>query len=311
MFIDVRDLEKSYHKDKKVVDSISFSIGEGEIFGLLGPNGAGKSTTISMLATITKQDAGEIFIDGISAAQYPSRIKKLIGLVPQDIALYANMTARENLRFWGRMYGIRGRELKERVNDVLEIVGLRDRGDEQIGKYSGGMKRRINIGAALLHKPKFLIMDEPTVGIDPQSRNHILETVKRLSDSGMTILYTSHYMEEVEFLCDRIAIMDQGKVIAMGTKQELKDAIGNLGTIELKYQGETQGLEENLMQLENIHGVYISGDTVRITTSKGNEILMNVIAVMNQNGTQISSLDVSEANLESVFLKLTGKSLRD
>ncbi|MED3353208.1 ABC transporter ATP-binding protein, partial [Bacillus thuringiensis] len=206
----------------------------GETFGLLGPNGAGKSTTISMICGLIPYDSGDIKVGGKSVKEYPLEAKKKIGIVPQDIALYPTLSAKENLVFWGKMYGLNGKVAKERAEEVLAYVGLQDREKDKIETFSGGMKRRINIGAALMHEPELLIMDEPTVGIDPQSRNHILETVKKLNEKGMTVIYTSHYMEEVEYLCERIAIVDHGKVIALGTKRELCNRLADGFIVKLQ-----------------------------------------------------------------------------
>ncbi len=211
-------ITKSFGK-KEIIKNVSFEVKKGETFGLLGPNGAGKSTTISMICGLISYDSGDIKVGGKSVKEYPLEAKKKIGIVPQDIALYPTLSAKENLVFWGKMYGLNGKIAKERAEEVLAYVGLQDRGKDKIETFSGGMKRRINIGATLMHEPELLIMDEPTVGIDPQSRNHILETVKKLNEKGMTVIYTSHYMEEVEYLCERIAIVDHGKVIALGTKK--------------------------------------------------------------------------------------------
>lgn len=219
---------KKVYGNKEVVKGINFSVEAGEIFGFLGPNGAGKSTTISMISTLNSPTGGTITINGMNVSEHSKEVRKLIGLVPQDIALYQDLSAMDNLKFWGRMYGLRGKFLRERIEEILDIVGLKDRANEDVKNYSGGMKRRINIGAALLHKPKILIMDEPTVGIDPQSRNHILDTVLKLNEEGMTVIYTSHYMEEVEYICKSLAIIDHGKVIAIGSKDEIKE-IGKEG----------------------------------------------------------------------------------
>ncbi|MCG2821758.1 MAG: ATP-binding cassette domain-containing protein, partial [Candidatus Atribacteria bacterium] len=219
--VEVKKLTKIYDA-RKAVDGISFEIKKGEVFGLLGPNGAGKTTTISMLSCLISPTSGDAHIEEKSIIKEPIEVKKRIGVVPQDIALYPTLSAKENLFFWGEMYGLSGRRLKEKVDEVLQVVGLTERSKDRINKYSGGMKRRINIAVGLLPSPKLLILDEPTVGVDPQSRTNILETLKGLNKNGLTILYTSHYMEEVEFLCDRIAIMDLGKIIAQGTQNELR-----------------------------------------------------------------------------------------
>ncbi|HNZ83517.1 MAG TPA: ABC transporter ATP-binding protein, partial [Sedimentibacter sp.] len=209
----------------RAVDGISFEVERGEVFGLLGPNGAGKSTTISIISTLLPPTKGEILFEGESIFKNSKNLRQKLGIVPQDVALYPTLTGYENLRFWGNLYGLKGADLKKRINEVAEIIGLNGRLKDKVDKYSGGMKRRLNIGAALLHEPELLIMDEPTVGIDPQSRSHILDTVLKLNAQGMTIIYTTHYMEEAEELCSRICIMDEGKIIASGTKQELVELV--------------------------------------------------------------------------------------
>ena len=238
----VRDLRKSFG-DFEAVKGVSFAVEKGESFGLLGPNGAGKSTTINMITGLYPPTSGSIQIKEIDVVKNPKQAQKWIGVVPQEIALYQSMSARENLKFWGRMYGLSGNQLDHNVDEVLEIIGLTDRAKDKIDTFSGGMKRRVNIGAAILHHPEMLIMDEPTVGIDPQSRNHILETVKELNNKGMTIIYTSHYMEEVEYLCERIGIVDHGQLIASGTISELRESIGDRSRINLTIEKETANLE--------------------------------------------------------------------
>src|SRR6266498_4615060 len=230
--IEVQNLKKSFG-DFHAVQGASFETYAGEILSLLGPNGAGKSTTISMLSGLLAPNGGDACIMGHSVVREPEAAKKSLGVVPQDIALYPDLSARENLVFWGKMYGLRGAELKSSVDEVLEVIGLTDRQKDHVGKFSGGMKRRVNIGAALLHKPDVVIMDEPTVGIDPQSRRHILDNVKELNQKGMTVLYTTHYMEEAAELSHHIAIMDKGKVIAYGTHDELIKMVGEQTRIDL------------------------------------------------------------------------------
>lgn len=227
------DVVKRY-ENKLTVDHVNVTIQAGEIFGLLGPNGAGKSTTISMICGLLKIDSGDIVIDGLSVSSYALEVKKKIGLVPQDLALYNTMTANENVTFFGRLYGLRGKLLKERVAEALAFTGLSDRAKEKPATFSGGMKRRLNIACAIMHHPKLIIMDEPTVGIDPQSRNHILESVKELNRLGSTVIYTSHYMEEVAAICDRVAIMDKGHIIACGTEKELRERVSQEEKIVVK-----------------------------------------------------------------------------
>lgn len=230
--IEVKELTKVY-EGRKAVDSINFEIKKSEVFGLLGPNGAGKTTTISMLSCLITPTSGDAHIEGKSIIKEPIEVKKRIGVVPQDIALYPTLSAKENLFFWGEMYGLSSKRLKEKVDEVLQVVGLSERSKDRINKYSGGMKRRINIAVGLLPSPKLLILDEPTVGVDPQSRTNILESLKKLNKDGLTILYTSHYMEEVEFLCDRVVVMDLGKIIARGTQNELRLLAGKMDSLKI------------------------------------------------------------------------------
>ncbi|MCX7709052.1 MAG: ABC transporter ATP-binding protein [Clostridia bacterium] len=309
-FLKIRDLSKAFGK-LQAVDHVSFEISEGEVFGLLGPNGAGKSTLISMMTTLLSPDSGSVEIGGFELAKQPMEIKKILGFVPQEIALYPTLTAKENLMFWGRMYGLSGALLKERVDEALDIAGLKDRAKQRIDSYSGGMKRRINIAAALLHHPKILIMDEPTVGIDPQSRNHILETVLKLNREGMTVIYTSHYMEEVEFLCSRIAIMDHGKVIALGSKEELRKMIGNKDTIQIESVNVGNKVTELINGLAGVDSVTHSGNTVKIISMDSDKILAKVISIFDAEKRKIHSINIEQSNLESVFLHLTGRALRD
>ncbi|MCM3763773.1 ABC transporter ATP-binding protein [Neobacillus niacini] len=306
----VDNLKKSFG-NREVVRGVTFSVNKGESFGLLGPNGAGKSTTISMICGLIESSSGDVTVGGVSINKNPMEVKRKIGVVPQDIALYPTISARENLYFWGRMYGLSRVEAKKRTEEVLEIVGLQDRAKEKIENYSGGMKRRINIGAALMHKPELLIMDEPTVGIDPQSRNHILETVKKLNQEGMTVIYTSHYMEEVEYLCERIAIVDQGLVIASGTKAELCNRLVGATSIQIKVNVSSPELIDTLGTIQNVQSVKADGELITIYTSDARQALGDAVALVVQSGLQVLSVDVQEPNLESVFLQLTGRTLRD
>ncbi|WP_066316194.1 ABC transporter ATP-binding protein [Bacillus sp. FJAT-29814] len=306
----VDNLKKSFG-NREVVRGVTFSVNKGESFGLLGPNGAGKSTTISMICGLVESSSGDVTVGGVSIKQNPMEVKRKIGVVPQDIALYPTISARENLYFWGRMYGLSRVEAKRRTEEVLEIVGLQDRAKEKIENYSGGMKRRINIGAALMHKPELLIMDEPTVGIDPQSRNHILETVKKLNQEGMTVIYTSHYMEEVEYLCERIAIVDQGLVIASGTKAELCNRLVGATSIQVKVNASSPELIDTLGTIQNLQSVKADGQLITIYASDARQALGDAVALVVQSGLHVLSVDVQEPNLESVFLQLTGRTLRD
>lgn len=308
--IEIKNVSKNYG-NLKAVDDVSLNINEGEIFGLLGPNGAGKSTLISMLCTLLPLDSGEVLVNNSSLRKSAVEIKKMLGLVPQEIALYPTLTAKENLMFWGRMYGIGGKLLRERVDEALEIAGLKDRAKEVIESYSGGMKRRINIAAALLHHPKIVIMDEPTVGIDPQSRNHILETVIKLNKEGMTVIYTSHYMEEVEFLCSRIAIMDHGKVIASGSKEDLQKLVGSNDTINISMNNMKTDVERELRKIEGVINLNISEGNLSIAVQSVDAVLAKVVSTLDEHKCKIQTIDIKQPNLESVFLHLTGRALRD
>lgn len=309
-FIEIKNLVKRY-KGNTAVDNINFHIEKGELFGLLGPNGAGKSTVISMLSGVLKPSSGNIYINGNDVVEKNMMVKKILGLVPQDIALYPTLSAKENLMFLGKMYGVPKVVLKSRVSEVLQIVGLEERKNEMIKNYSGGMKRRINIGAALLHNPEILIMDEPTVGIDPQSRNHILETVKKLNQEGMTIIYTSHYMEEVEYLCKQIGIMDKGKLIAFGNKDDIKKTVINKEKIEIKLSQITPVIGETIKELPSVEKLIIKDRDITIYSKGNGELLADIISITNKAKIKILSINIEEPNLESVFIHLTGKALRD
>jgi len=308
--VDVSGLVKRFD-ELVAVDDVSFEIQRGEVYGLLGPNGAGKTTTISMVSCLIEPTAGSITVDGHDAAREPGALKQTLGIVPQDVALYPTLTAAENLRFWGSMYGLSGSALDSAVTEALELAGLADRSKERIEKYSGGMKRRINIAAGILHKPKVLLMDEPTVGIDPQSRNHILETVKGLNASGMTVLYTSHYMEEVEYLCDRIAIMDHGRIIAEGTLNELRDVVGGMDVVAVKVSGVTPDVLERVRAIEGVERAEGTEDALEVLTRSSGSIMGRLVTTLESEGAHVTSVSVTEPDLESVFLHLTGKSLRD
>lgn len=308
--VEVRGLTKRFD-ELVAVNDVSFAIQEGEVYGLLGPNGAGKTTTISMVSCLIEPTSGAITVDGHDSAREPGALKAALGVVPQEVALYPTLTAAENLRFWGSMYGLRGDALKRAVADALELAGLADRAKERVEKYSGGMKRRINIAAGILHKPRVLLMDEPTVGIDPQSRNHILETVKDLNAAGMTVLYTSHYMEEVEYLCDRIAIMDHGAIIAEGTLNELRDVVGGMDVVAVKVAGATPEVLERVRAIEGVEGVESAEDALEVLTRSSGSIMGRLVSTLESEGAHVTSVSVTEPNLESVFLHLTGKSLRD
>lgn len=305
--IQVQNLSKSF-QSVKAVDNISFTIDKGEIFGLLGPNGAGKSTTLNMISTLLKSDHGSILIDGEEVKTNSNTYKQLIGVVPQEISLYEELSAYDNLLFWGDLYGISAKDLRQRIYNVLELIGLFDRKDDLIKTYSGGMKRRINIAASLLHNPKVLLMDEPTVGIDPQSRNHIFDVIETLNKQGMTIIYTTHYMEEVERLCNRIAIIDSGKIIAQGTQPELQELVEAKENVQLTFDflSEQQVIEIGTL----MPYAMIQKEHVLIIEATVKE-LSHIITACNDLNLIISDIQLKKVNLETIFLNLTGKQLRD
>jgi len=297
--------------DVRAVDGISFEIEHGEIFSLLGPNGAGKTTTISMIDCLLKPDKGDVYVMGYSVLTEPQMVKEHLGVVPQEVALYEDLSARENLEFWGRMEGLSGKVLKQRVDEVLALIGLTERQKERISKYSGGMKRRVNLGVALLHKPDLLIMDEPTVGIDPQSRRHILDGVKEFNREGMTILYTTHYMEEAQELSDHIAIMDQGKIIAMGTHSELVKIVGEKDRIDMKVNQMSEALLDQWREIDGVEKVTALDGTITALVDNSNRVLPRFFEVAAAMKVYITFVEIREPNLETVFLHLTGKALRD
>jgi ABC-2 type transport system ATP-binding protein len=310
--LEVKNLVKKFG-DLTAVNGISFDIQAGEVFSLLGPNGAGKTTIISMLSCLLVPTSGDALIDGHSVTRETMEVKRIIGVVPQEIALYEELSARENLNFWGQMYDLGRSELKTRVTEVLEQIGLADRAKDKIKTYSGGMKRRVNIGVGLLHKPLLLFMDEPTVGIDPQSRRSILDSVKDLNKAGMTVLYTTHYMEEAEELSHRVGIVDQGKMIAIGTQKELTQVVGENETLRL-HTGENvdvQPLMDALKELPQVIHVSASDNMVVLIVPEADDALPPVLGKADRLGYKIRSVDIQEPNLEAVFLKLTGKALRD
>jgi ABC-2 type transport system ATP-binding protein len=310
--LEVKHLVKKYG-DLTAVNGISFDVQKGEIFSLLGPNGAGKSTTISILSTLYAPTSGEVSIGEHSVIKEPMAVRNLIGVVPQELALYEDLTAHENLVFWGQMYGLSGKSLQTRVGEVLEQVGLSDRAGDRVKTYSGGMKRRANIGVGLLHRPELLFMDEPTVGIDPQSRRAILDSVKELNRQGMTVLYTTHYMEEAEELSDRVGILDHGVMIALGTQAELTSQVGENDTLVLHID-EGQNSEALAIAVRSIPGILradVTDHGVAVIASEAEEIMAPVITKANEMGVKVRSVDIREPNLEAVFLHLTGRALRD
>lgn len=297
--------------DRTVVDDVTFHIDRGETYGLIGPNGAGKTTTIDIVCGLLAPDAGHVEVAGVAMSTGASPAKAAIGLVPQDIALYPDLTARENLRFFGRLQGLRGTELTTRVDEVLELIGLTDRADDRVDEFSGGMKRRCNIGAGLLHRPMLLVLDEPTVGVDPQSRNAILESVQALGGEGLSVLYTTHYMEEAERLCDRIGIIDEGRLIAEGTQAELTSRIDEHTRMTVSASGALDGFAAACAELPGVVSADVLDGTIGLLVDDGARQLAPVVELAERHGTTIESIDLSEPDLEDVFLHLTGKALRD
>jgi len=308
--IEVLDLHRSFG-ETKAVQGVSFEVRQGEIFSLLGPNGAGKTTTISMLSCWLRPDQGDALVMGHSIREDQMGVKSALGVVPQEIALYEDLTARENLTFWGKMYGLRGGVLTARVEEVLDVIGLRERAKERVGKYSGGMKRRVNIGVALLHKPKVIYMDEPTVGIDPQSRRNILDSVVALKNQGMTVLYTTHYMEEAQELSDHIGIMDHGKLIASGTNNELVRLVGEQTRIDLTLNIPAENILTAWQNVEGVTRVSAENGLVSVLVKDSNDVLPRLFESATSRSARITSVDIREPNLEAVFLHLTGRALRD
>ena len=308
--VKIKELTKKFG-EFTAVDNIDLSIKEGEIYGLLGPNGAGKSTTINMICGLITTTKGTIEILGKNNKKNSNFTKRNIGVVPQDIAVYEDLTCMENVKFFASLYGIRGEELKKKAYEALDFVGLSDKAKSFPGSFSGGMKRRLNIACAIAHTPKLLIMDEPTVGIDPQSRNHILESVKKLNEKGCTIIYTSHYMEEVEQISTKISIIDHGKVIAEGTKEELKAIVTDKNTVEITVGQINLVKEEDLKKIKGVTEVEIEENKVRIDSIKEITNLDKIILYFTENGIPIKNVENKIPDLETVFLTLTGRKLRD
>jgi ABC-2 type transport system ATP-binding protein len=304
-----QDLKKSFG-DLEAVRGISLQVARGEVFGLLGPNGAGKTTTISMLTGLLEPTSGQVSVDGLDLESHTNEVKAKMGLVPQELALYMTLSARQNLMFFGRIYGLTGKELRQRVDEVLEMIGLTERANDPIKEYSGGMKRRVNIGAGLLHKPEVLFLDEPTVGVDPQSRNAIFESVEALNRAGMSVIYTTHYMEEAQRLCHRVAIVDEGKMIALDTPAALIRSLGGGVVIIGIAEGAPEEITDRIAQVPAVRSATRSDGELKIETQRLQDGLMGTLDITNQLDVRITSLEILEPNLESVFLNLTGKKLR-
>lgn len=308
--LECRDVRRRFG-EIQAVDGVSFRVEPGETYGLLGPNGAGKTTTISMIAGLLAPDGGEAIVVGQPMTTRSIKLRERIGYVPQDLAIYPDLSGRENLIFFARLYGMSSSDAKKRANEILETIGLSDRARDQTKKYSGGMKRRLNIGIGLLNRPKLLILDEPTVGVDPQSRNAILESVEQLSTAGMAVLYTTHYMEEAERLCDRVGIIDRGKLIAEGTRHELVSLVGERDRVTLSATGEVSKALQALRALPWVHSADVSAEGVELVVDDARTRLPAILQEAAGAGAAIKSVEVAEPDLEAVFLHLTGRALRD
>jgi ABC-2 type transport system ATP-binding protein len=315
--LEARNLVKKYG-DVVAVNEVNLAIQRGEILGLLGPNGAGKTTIISMVTGLLVPTSGSITVDGLDLQENANAVKAKLGLVPQELALYPTLSARDNLVFFGSIYGLGGKHLRERVDAMLMMVGLSERADEAIDTYSGGMKRRVNIAAGLLHQPELLLLDEPTVGVDPQSRNAIFECVEALNRAGMTVIYTTHYMEEAQRLCHRVAIIDEGRIVALDTPAALIRSLGG-GILVLGLEdpqsgpglGRVQAAVDRIGELPAVKSTIRDDGRLKIETHRFQEALMAILEITNELDVRITSMEKWEPNLESVFLHLTGKKLRD
>jgi ABC-2 type transport system ATP-binding protein len=306
--LEVRDLRKRYG-NHVALDGVSFTVAAGEVFGLLGPNGAGKTTLMSILAGLRELTSGEVRLNGERLTRARKDLRHLIGIVPQDLAIYNELTARENIRFFGQLYGVNGKALEQRINKVLAAVALADRADARAGTFSGGMKRRLNLGAALVHGPALLLLDEPTTGVDPQSRNHIFEEVRRLNTAGMTIIYTSHYMEEVQALCPRVGIIDHGRLIACDTLPTLLRQLP--GLVRLRVGALSESARRRIEQMPGLRPARADGRLIEVECEDVKKALLEMIPLLAEEGVELTGLETEEPNLERVFLHLTGRALRD
>jgi ABC-2 type transport system ATP-binding protein len=308
--LECEGLKKSYG-DRVAVDGVGFVIARGETYGLLGPNGAGKTTTISMICGLLTRDAGAVIVDGKPMDTNSVDAKAAIGYVPQDLAIYPDLTGRENLNFFGQLYAIPRSDLKRRVEEILEVIGLADRANDVTDDYSGGMKRRLNIGIGLLHRPRLLVLDEPTVGVDPQSRNAILSSVEELSSAGMAVLYTTHYMEEAERLCDRVGVIDEGRIRAEGTRRELVSLVGQRDRVSLTATGNLAAAAATAAGLDAVHEATRGEEGINLIVTNARALLPQILETATRAGATVSAVEVVEPDLEAVFLHLTGKALRD
>jgi len=308
--LSAHDLRKRYGS-VEAVRGVSFEIHEGETYGLLGPNGAGKTTTISMVCGLLTRDGGEVLLDGTTIDVGAVAAKAGIGYVPQDLAIYPDLSARENLQFFGRLYGLGGTALKARADEVLELIGLTDRAKDRTATFSGGMQRRLNIGIGLLHRPRLLLLDEPTVGVDPQSRNAILESIATLGREGMAILYTTHYMEEAERLCDRIGIIDAGVIRAEGTRRELVALMGGNDQVRLAVIGDVEAAVAAVAAVDGVSGADAKDGVLEIVVADAHRVLPRLLDAVAAAGATVRGVELESPDLEAVFLHLTGRALRD
>ena len=308
--IKVRQLRKQFGQVTAVED-ISFTAEPGKIFGLLGPNGAGKSTTINCIAGLLAPTSGTVSVEGHDVTRDSIAARSSLGVVPQEIALYEDLTARENLRFWGGAYGLKGKQLEDRVETILSQIGLQDRAGETPDKYSGGMKRRLNFGCGIVHEPNVLLLDEPTVGVDPQSRERLLERVRDQVDRGTCVLYTTHYMEEAEALCDKIAIVDHGKIIAMGTMDELRNMMGERDVLRLTGNFDATAVQGVYSNMEGVEVLHADAESVQLSADMASRRLPELLGALASSGADIQETTLTRPNLESLFLLLTGKALRE
>jgi ABC-2 type transport system ATP-binding protein len=306
--LEVADVRKNYGPIE-ALRGVSLSVGEGEMFGLLGPNGAGKTTLLSILACLIDPSAGSVRLFGKPLDRHDFETRRRIGIATQDVSLYPELTARENLTFFGQLYGLRGPDLAKRVDEVLSFTALTDRADDRVATYSGGMRRRLNLGAAVVHRPRLLFLDEPTTGVDPQSRHHIFEEVRSLNAAGVTVIYTSHYMEEVEALCPRIAILDHGSVIACDTRTNLLRRLD--GTLAVRVARDLPAVAERVGQFPGVKVIATEGDALTLAAADVHELTVRVVAILKELGVELTGLEAKEPTLERVFLHLTDTTVRD
>lgn len=308
--IEVHNLRKQFG-ETVAVENVSFSARSGEIFGLLGPNGAGKSTTISCLCGLLQPTSGQVRVLGLDVVEQPQQSRRSLGVVPQELALYEDLSARENLRYWGAAYGLRGARLAERVTQVLQIIGLEDRASEPVSQFSGGMKRRLNLGCAIVHEPQVLLLDEPTVGVDPQSRVRLLDLVRELVQQGTCVLYTTHYMEEAEALCDRLAVLDHGRILAEGTLEDLRARVGGRDLVRLTGSFAEAPVRKALGELEGAELLLVEDHLLQLRFDRAGSRLPQLFDVLAGAGSEVRETTVSQPSLESLFIELTGKDLRE